>query len=329
MRRFPYSLYSNPKGGRLKALERNILKYRSLQMMLVLCYAEAIRSFILGAIYPVAARRKPLSEGNFERERLLLNKLHRSLSDAVEKGTLTYVESEAIQRLSDDRRPQGKRVRIALADLVANGLLSQEESKELQRLIDYRNDIAHRVYYLTADLSPEQWTEDILQVTGTRYNYVALDRLTHYRNQLWTRCSGRYVMSLSIGETLSLPVQKAYKEELKRLDRIIIRQLATRKREIREINAELSLEGTGLVDDLHPRFPTNRTPNGKLTRRGVEICYRLFDLGKTPLAVAYIMGMTYKSALNRFKGWQNAGGRDWRRAEVKRYDPAGTPRSCR
>jgi hypothetical protein len=32
------------------------------------------------------------------------------------------------------------------------------------------------------------------------------------------------------------------------------------------------------------------TSTGHLTKRGAEICYRLFDLGKSPMAVAYLMG---------------------------------------
>src|SRR5437763_3785632 len=53
------------------------------------------------------------------------------------------------------------------------------------------------------------------------------------------------------------------------------------------------------------------------TKRGVEICYRLFDLGKSPTAVAYLMGMTLRSAERRQRSWIKAGGLQRVRAEVE------------
>lgn len=86
------------------------------------------------------------------------------------------------------------------------------------------------------------------------------------------------------------------------------------------------------MDDLSPRFPANHRPGrqgygedyipatGHLTKRGVEICYRLFDLGKSPTAVAYLMGMTLRSAERRRRSWIKAAGLQRARAEVERYD---------
>jgi len=97
---------------------------------------------------------------------------------------------------------------------------------------------------------------------------------------------------------------------------------------LQAISAELDLSGTELVGDLHPRFPYNHHSDGSdggpdtghLTKRGVEICYRLYDIGKSPLAVSYIMGMSLRAAQARRSRWLNAGGPDRIRAEVKRYD---------
>jgi hypothetical protein len=63
---------------------------------------------------------------------------------------------------------------------------------------------------------------------------------------------------------------------------------------IKAINTELTLRGTELVGALHPRHPTNQyfggrdgeRDSGRLTKRGVEICYRLYDIGKSPVAVS-------------------------------------------
>ncbi|RWK30800.1 hypothetical protein [Mesorhizobium sp.] len=51
-----------------------------------------------------------------------------------------------------------------------------------------------------------------------------------------------------------------------------------RRRKVKALNAELNL-GEGDWDD--PDHPLNRYDNGRLTRRGEEICYRLFDKGKS------------------------------------------------
>jgi len=116
------------------------------------------------------------------------------------------------------------------------------------------------------------------------------------------------------------------------LDRLITRQIARERQRYSAINGELDLRGTELVDDLSPRFPANHRPGrqgygddyvpatGHLTKRGVEICCRLFDLGKSPIAVAYLMGMTLRSAERRWRSWIKAGGLHRVRAEVERYD---------
>jgi hypothetical protein len=57
-----------------------------------------------------------------------------------------------------------------------------------------------------------------------------------------------------------------------------------------------------------PRDPRNKLPNGKLSERGVEACYRLFDQGKTPYTVGHEMLIAFGSAMHRFKVWQKAGG---------------------
>jgi hypothetical protein len=42
--------------------------------------------------------------------------------------------------------------------------------------------------------------------------------------------------------------------------------------------------------------------------RGVEVCHRLFDAGKTPLAVAYLMHVSKRTILARHEEWTKLGG---------------------
>jgi hypothetical protein len=60
-----------------------------------------------------------------------------------------------------------------------------------------------------------------------------------------------------------------------------------------------------------PMDPANKYEVGgleKLTKRGVEICYRLFDAGKTRYAVASLMKISFGAATHRYKAWEKAGG---------------------
>jgi hypothetical protein len=52
------------------------------------------------------------------------------------------------------------------------------------------------------------------------------------------------------------------------------------------------------------------TRNGDLYKRGIEVCLRLFDLGKSPLAVATLMSISLKAAGERHKQWLIAGGKE-------------------
>ncbi|WSH19058.1 hypothetical protein U8Q07_14940 [Rhizobium ruizarguesonis] len=63
--------------------------------------------------------------------------------------------------------------------------------------------------------------------------------------------------------------------------------------------------------EFDPRDPRNKYEIGglmKLTERGIEICYRLFDAGKTRYAVKELMDISFGAADHRFKAWEKAGG---------------------
>ena len=72
-------------------------------------------------------------------------------------------------------------------------------------------------------------------------------------------------------------------------------------------------EGDDDVLDFDPADPANKYEVGgleKLTERGIEICYRLFDAGKTRYAVATLMNISFGAAAHRLKAWEKAGGKN-------------------
>jgi len=73
----------------------------------------------------------------------------------------------------------------------------------------------------------------------------------------------------------------------------------------------LLVGNTDPAEEFDPAAPDNKYEIGgleKLTPRGVEICYRLFDQGKTKYAVHQLMGISFGGATHRYKAWQAAGG---------------------
>jgi DNA-binding NarL/FixJ family response regulator len=66
------------------------------------------------------------------------------------------------------------------------------------------------------------------------------------------------------------------------------------------------------LDDLDPRSPLNKD-GVNLTRRGVEVCYRLYDQGKSRYAVAQALDISYGAATHRFHAWEKLGGKNRQR----------------
>jgi len=60
--------------------------------------------------------------------------------------------------------------------------------------------------------------------------------------------------------------------------------------------------------EFDPKDARNKLPDGKLTARGVEICYRLFEIGRTRYAVSQAMGISFGAADHRLAAWKKAGG---------------------
>lgn len=73
----------------------------------------------------------------------------------------------------------------------------------------------------------------------------------------------------------------------------------------------LSPDQTPTDVGFDPKDPLNKFEVGgleKLTPRGVEICYRLFDKGMTRYGVAQAMDISFGAATHRHGAWQKAGG---------------------
>jgi hypothetical protein len=275
----PFNRFRHPEGTRLPAFERNILKYRGFEMLLLLFYAEQLREMIVGTI--------------------------RATDRWTNKGS---------PRIDPSTKNKFK---VAVAALVSDGILSNDESKEISNLVDVRNIIAHEVHKMTFDVSRDSWSRAVVAAEKSRYDHTALERIKHLQNELERRMKSRYVRELSLDSLLFKSAETTYKGELISLKRKIDAQYSIRRGKLAELKHELSLKETEFADEeSHPAHPASLGRNGNLTKRGVEICFRLFDLGKSPMAVAYLMYISVRAARARHKQWLKSRGNDRQRRQL-------------
>jgi len=265
----------HPDGKRLPALEENILKYRALQMVLFLFYAEDFREFVL------------------------------AIAKNEERSGITDETKNKLEK--------------ALKFFAKEELITADEKADIESLINYRNDIAHRIQMLVGDINRDSFIRDFYKISKEtpRYDYTVIKRIRKLHREFFERAENRYVITISFDSLLFTPAEKTFEKELKRLGRKIDLQMQKRKISNGKLDVELSLEGTGLTGWLAPSFPYNFYQSGKLTPRGIEICYRLYDFGKSPLAVAHLMKISKKAATYRKKLWQQAGGLNRTKSEIK------------
>lgn len=80
---------------------------------------------------------------------------------------------------------------------------------------------------------------------------------------------------------------------------------------IKKIEADLE-QLRGLVQPQlagpDPKDPRNKYPDLKLTPRGVEICYQLFDRGASCYRVSKALDISHGAAKYRQGRWREAGG---------------------
>lgn len=170
---------------KLHALEKNILKYRALQMILLLHEMESLRKFIIGSIRStdkfwdaMDGRPKELPEGA--------------------------------------KKPLEK----ALTILVEKDILSEEESADIQEIHEIRNTIGHTLHSLVEDIS----SPDVQLAQRKAYDYGALDRIERYRRKVEKGLGESYVMLLFLSGVSFEQAELTYKEELTRLRNRINRQ---------------------------------------------------------------------------------------------------------
>lgn len=267
--------FLDPLGSRLPGLEQNMLKLRSAQMVLVLFYAEQLKTRVLSLIQR--------TDGFMA---------HTGRAERVPQGT---------------KNPVGK----CLDSLEADGALSADEKAEIRRLIDYRNSVGHDIHELVADITSERCVRRswrYLPDDFARYDYEAVERLQHFLKLLGGRQrTHRYIGTISFDGLQFRSAERVFLSEIKLLRRKIAKQWKARQQQIDDLNKEMHSATIG-SEETDPRHPSNQYDDGRLTLRGEETCYRLFDQGLSNMAVAHLMGLQLASVRHRQRSWVKMGG---------------------
>jgi uncharacterized protein YutE (UPF0331/DUF86 family) len=176
------------KKTKLLALEKNILKFRAIQMVLMLHEVENLKTSIVNAI---------------------------RATDRILNSQLT-------------RLPMGERnvIKNAISILIKVEVLTLEEGKDLEELIQFRNMIGHSIHSLLSDVSAPNFALDLKHT----YDYSALERIINFRKKIQVGMMGKFVQEIDFRDIIFEQAGAAYKNELRRLEAKITKQLAVRRK---------------------------------------------------------------------------------------------------
>ncbi len=261
-----------PHGMAPTTWEANILKVRAFEMVLVLFYLEDLRQFIMGSIQ-------------------FTDKLH------------------GVNRLTDGKPhiKEGKKMGLARAVLVSEGVISQGESDELFELVDYRNLIGHKIQELTADVGPYS---DLTRLDPKTYkpipayDYTAAKRAKKLRLKVMKGVMGKFIMQISMNSLQFEATEKTYLAEIERLKKRINKGVDRTNKVVVETNRLIKSIPESVKAIAQPNHPRNTRENGSLTKAGRSCAFQLFEAKATPLAVAYMMRISLRSANLWFRKWQ-------------------------
>lgn len=262
-----------PHGKAPTAWEADILKIRAFEMVLILFYMEDLRRFIMDSIKAA-------------------DKLH------------------GVNRLSDGKpkTKEGKKLELARALLVSEGVIDQAESDELKELVDYRNIIGHTIHDLTVDVGaysdltrhhPETFKPMPL------YDYTAAKRAKKLSQKVAEGMMAAKLMMVVDFDGLAFEAaEKTYIAEIERLKKRVNQGIEKANKVIAETNRVIQAIPKAVMDSAQPGHPRNIRENGTLSKRGAECVFQLFEAHATPLAVAYLMRISHRSATHWFAKWK-------------------------
>ncbi|KSR46051.1 hypothetical protein [Pseudomonas aeruginosa] len=261
-----------PHGKAPTAWEADILKLRAFEMVLILFYMEDLRRFIIGSI----------------------------------ETTDTF---NGMSRLSDGKpkTKEGKKLDLARAVLLSEGVIDQAESDELKELIDYRNTIGHTVHDLTVDVGAyshltKQDAKTFEPIPD--YDYTAAKRAKRLRQKVMNGMSDKFMMRASFDFLAFEAAERTYVAEIERLKKRVNKGIEKANRVIAETRRVIQAIPKSVMESAQPGHPRNIKENGTLSARGADCIFELYEARATPLAAAYLMRVSHRSATHWLTKWK-------------------------
>ena len=264
------------QGSKLPSLERNILRFRAMHLVLMNFYVEELKRTILNLIQETDAMDIALSDGEEKPNR-------------IPKGT-----PHAFKK--------------ALNILVKEGEITEKDKSEISSLIWYRNISAHEIHQLFSDLTMNRYAREIRRYSSkyiVNFDYKSIERLKFFREKINSlSTNSKYIFSISLNPILFETAEKTILQELNNLKTKIDKLYEKRIHNIKNLNAEI----LNVQKNLGEKFATlnsrsSKQRNGKLSQTGMKLCYQLFDNGVSDLAVAHLMQISLASVRKRKKTW--------------------------
>jgi hypothetical protein len=141
------------------------------------------------------------------------------------------------------------------------------------------------------------------------FDYEAVDRMRKLRTHLGNlHRTHHYVTTLNFNGLMFEAAERTFLAEAKRLKTKITKLHKLRSVHVKQLNAEFQAVHKEFSGEFEPAYPDNQYDDGRLTARGVEVCYRLYDRGRSPMAVAHLMGLSLRAAVKRQSMWRAVGG---------------------
>jgi hypothetical protein len=193
--------------------------------------------------------------------------------------------------------------------LVKDGALTDAEAREIGQLTEYRNVVAHEMHLIVRDLSSNRYIveRNSWDPERPRHDPKALAELKRYLRLVDERTQS-YITTMDSTRWEFEAAERLYEDDIKRLRSKISKQMAERRKLYDRLDAECDLSGLGFTGDRHPRRSAMKYEDGRLTERGVENLYRLFDAGRSVEAAVIVMDITPAAVKRRRASWVKQGG---------------------
>lgn len=193
--------------------------------------------------------------------------------------------------------------------LVAEGCISQAESDEIFRLVDYRNTIGHQIHALTCDIGAYSELGDFDPKTYEpvcKYDYSAARSAGQLRKKVSEGMARKFCLRVNFNSLRFEAAERIYLIEIQRLTRKVNKRIRQLNETLKVTAAVIREIPKSVVDRVQPSHPRNIRNNGTLSEFGASCVFELYDADVTPLAVAYLMRISARSANNWHKKWRRA-----------------------